>query len=58
MTDLEVIIEKLKAEAAKLPKASPEHMRIAKRIKEHKRALMLRGNGAARNLSVRQGNRV
>jgi len=55
MTDLEAII---KAEAAKLPKASRERMRIAKRIEKHKRALMLRGNGAARNFSVRQGNRA
>ena len=55
MIDPETIIKELKAEAAKLPKASPERIRIAKRIEEQQRALMLR---AARNLGVRRGDRA
>ena len=54
MIDPEAIIKELRAEAAKLPKASPERIRIARRIEEQKRALMPR---AARNFGIRQGNR-
>jgi len=54
MIDPEAMIKELTAEAAKLPKASPERIRIARLIQEQKRTLTLR---AARNSANPQGNR-